>query len=180
MIFHDTPIAGAYVIEPKKLEDARGFFARIYCTNELSERGLEAEIVQSNVGFSHRKGTLRGLHFQRPPHAEVKIVRCTSGSVFDVIVDLRPASPTYRQWYGTELSPRNGKMIYAPAGCAQGYMTLTDDAEMYYHTTAFFAPEFATGVRYDDPAFGIVWPLEPTVISQQDQQWPLLSEGAPT
>lgn len=141
--------------------------------------GLEADLVQSNVGFSHRKGTLRGLHFQRPPHAEVKIVRCTRGAVFDVIVDLRPDSPTYRRWYGVELSAENGKMIYVPEGCAQGYLTLTDEAETYYHTTAFYAPESASGVRYDDPALDIAWPAAVSLVSYQDQRWPYLSDSAP-
>jgi dTDP-4-dehydrorhamnose 3,5-epimerase len=179
MTFKETTVSGAFVLEPQRIQDDRGYFGRIWCRRELSERRLKADIVQSNVGFSHRKGTLRGLHFQRDPHAEVKIVRCTRGSVFDVLVDLRPGSPSYRRWHGVELNPENGKMVYVPEGCAQGYMTLTDDAEIYYHTTAVYAPEFASGVRYDDPAFGIVWPLAVSAISQQDQQWPHLSERMP-
>jgi len=172
MIFRDTPLPGAYVLEPERIEDHRGFFARIWCKNELRARGLGCEVAQSNVGFSRRRGTLRGLHFQRPPHAEVKIVRCTRGSVFDVIVDLRPESPTYRRWFGVELSEENGKMLYVPEGCAQGYLTLADNTEIYYHTSEFYHPESASGVRYDDPEFGIAWPGEIAVMSQQDQHWP--------
>ncbi len=172
MIFRDTPLPGAYVLEPERIEDQRGFFARIWCKNELRARGLSCELAQSNVGFSRRRGTLRGLHFQRPPHAEVKIVRCTRGSVFDVIVDLRPESPTYRRWFGVELSEENGKMLYVPEGCAQGYLTLADNTEIYYHTSEFYHPESASGVRYDDPEFGIAWPGEIAVMSQQDQHWP--------
>jgi dTDP-4-dehydrorhamnose 3,5-epimerase len=180
MTFEETTVSGALVVAPQRIQDERGYFGRIWCRRELSERGLNADVVQSNVGFSQRKGTLRGLHFQRDRHAEVKIVRCTRGAVFDVVVDLRPGSPSYRRWYGVELTPENGKMIYVPEGCAQGYLTLTDDSEIYYHTTAFYAPEFASGVRYDDPAFGIVWPLPVSVISPQDQRWPLQSERTAT
>ena len=172
MIFRDTPLPGAYVLQPQRIEDQRGFFARIWCQRELREHGLKGELAQSNLGFSHRRGTLRGLHFQASPHAEVKIVRCTRGSVFDVIVDLRPDSPTYRRWFGVELSADNRHMLYVPEGCAQGYLTLADETEIYYHTTEFYHPESASGVRYDDPEFGIVWPREITVISQQDRQWP--------
>ena len=172
MIFRETPISGAYVIEPERIEDHRGFFARIWCKKELGQRGLETELAQSNIGFSSRRGTLRGLHFQEAPHTEVKIVRCTRGSIFDVIVDLRPDSSSYKRWFGTELSDENGKMIYAPEGCAQGYITLTDNSEMYYHTSDFYHPESASGVRYNDPEFGVVWPVEIAVISQQDKEWP--------
>lgn len=172
MIFSETPIPGAFVIEPTRIEDHRGFFARIWCTHELEQQGLETRLVQSNVGFSLRKGTLRGLHFQEPPHAEVKIVRCTKGSVFDVIVDLRPESPTYTRWFGSELSADNCTMLYIPQGCAQGYITLVDNTEIYYHTSDFYHPKSASGIRFDDPEFGIVWPVEISIISQQDRQWP--------
>jgi dTDP-4-dehydrorhamnose 3,5-epimerase len=175
MIFHETPLQGAYVIEPERINDDRGFFARIWCQNELKQQGLKSEIAQSNVGFNNRKGTLRGLHFQETPHAEVKIVRCSRGAIFDVIVDLRPESQSYKRWFGVDLSEENCKMIYVPEGFAQGYMTLADNTEIYYHTTEFYSPETASGVRYDDPAFGIVWPLEIEVISQQDREWPYCS-----
>ena len=172
MIFQETKLLGAYVIEPERITDHRGFFGRIWCKNELKQKGLKAELAQSNVGFSYRKGTLRGLHFQEAPHAEVKIVRCTRGSMFDVIVDLRPESPSCKHWFGVELSEENRKMIYVPEGFAQGYITLVDNTEMYYHTSEFYNPESAFGVRYNDPEFGIVWPTEITVISEQDKKWP--------
>ena len=178
MIFTETGLPGAYVIEPKLLNDQRGFFARVWCRNELLQHGLSGELVQSNIGFSYRKGTVRGLHFQRVPHAEAKIVRCTRGAVFDVIVDLRPDSPTYRRWFGAPLTPENRKMMYVPEGMATGYMTLEDETEVNYHTSQFFAPESAFGVRFDDPAFGIEWPLEATVVSDQDRGWPLMLSRA--
>jgi dTDP-4-dehydrorhamnose 3,5-epimerase len=174
MIFKETPLPGAYVIEPERINDNRGFFARAWCKKELEQHGLKGEISQSNIGFSFRKGTFRGLHFQRPPHAEVKIVRCTRGSIFDVIVDLRPESPSYKHWFGVELSAENRKMIYVPEGMAQGYATLEDSTEINYHTSEFFNAESASGVRFDDPAFGIQWPVVPAVVSEQDRNWPLL------
>ena len=158
MIFEETPLRGAYVIEPERINDHRGFFARVWCKKELERRGLNSELSQSNIGFSHVKGTLRGLHFQKPPHAESKIVRCTRGSIFDVIVDLRPESPTYKRWFGIELSDENGKMVYVAEGMAQGYMTLQDNTEINYHATEFFNAEAASGVRFDDPVLGIRWP----------------------
>lgn len=172
MIFQDTSIAGARIIEPKKIEDHRGFFGRIWCQQEFQQHGLKPDLAQVNVGFSNRKGTLRGLHFQTAPHAEVKIIRCTLGTIFDVIVDLRPDSPTYKRWFGVELSEDNRKMLYVPEGCAQGYITLTNNAEMYYQTSEFYHPESASGVRFDDPEFGIKWPIKVSVISDQDQTWP--------
>lgn len=178
MIFHPTPLAGAYVIEPERKSDHRGFFARVWCRNELRAHGLKTELVQSNIGFSHRKGTLRGLHFQVAPHPEVKIVRCTRGAMYDVIVDLRPQSPTCRQWFGIELTEDNGKMLYVPEGFAQGYLTLQDSTEMNYHATEFFDPKSAMGFRYNDPAFGITWPMDATVISEQDKNWPDYSTRA--
>jgi len=172
MIFHETGLPGAYVIEPERIDDHRGFFARIWCQNEFRRLSLRTDLVQSNVGFNFLGGTLRGLHFQISPHAEVKVVRCTRGAIFDVIVDLRPESPCYKQWYGVELNEENRKMIYVPEGFAQGYLTLVDNVEIYYHTTEFYHPESAFGVRYDDPQFGIVLPTEVAVISEQDRTWP--------
>jgi len=174
MIFREISLPGAYVLEQERINDQRGFFARVWCQREFQQRGLKSELLQSNVGFSHRKGTLRGLHFQKPPHAEVKIVRCTRGAIFDVIVDLRPESTSYKCWFGVELSGENGRMIYVPEGFAQGYMTLMDETEMNYHTNQFFNAEAAFGIRFDDPAFGIQWPLAVTVISDQDRDWPLI------
>jgi dTDP-4-dehydrorhamnose 3,5-epimerase len=175
MTFNETGIPGAYVIEPRKLEDHRGFFARIWCRDEALELGLNAGVMQANMAFSLLRGTLRGLHFQKAPHAEVKVVRCTRGSVYDVIVDLRPESPACGRWFGVELSQENRRMLYVPEGCAQGYITLENDTEIYYTTSEMYHPESATGVRYDDPAFGIVWPVEPAVVSGQDRRWPRYS-----
>jgi dTDP-4-dehydrorhamnose 3,5-epimerase len=172
MVVDSTPIAGAFVITPKTLRDHRGFFARLWCMDEFARLGLTTHFTQSNVGFSERKGTLRGLHYQATPHQEVKLVRCTKGAVFDVLVDLRRDSPTHTQWFGLELSEENRKLLYVPEGCAQGYITLRDSAEIYYDTSAAYAGHAAFGVRYDDPQFGIVWPIPPEVISEQDRNWP--------
>jgi dTDP-4-dehydrorhamnose 3,5-epimerase len=174
MTFKETPLPGAYIVEPERLGDNRGFFARVWCKRELEAHGLKGEVLQSNVGFSYHRGTVRGLHFQQSPHAEVKIARCTRGAVFDVIVDLRPDSRYYQRWFGVELSEENRKMIYVPERFAQGYMTLEDNTEMNYHTSESFAPVAAFGVRFDDPAFGIQWPLAVSTISKQDRSWPLM------
>jgi dTDP-4-dehydrorhamnose 3,5-epimerase len=176
LIFRETALSGAYIIEPEKINDERGSFARVWCRRELEQHGLKGDVAQSNIGFSYRKGTLRGLHFQRAPHAEVKIVRCTRGAIFDVVVDLRPESPTYKRWFGVELNDDNRRMIYVPEGFAQGYMTLADNTEMNYHTSEFYSPDAASGVRYDDPVIGIRWPLAVTVISEQDRNWPLIGQ----
>lgn len=172
MKFTKTTVDGAYVIDVNRIGDSRGYFGRLWCENELREQGLVSQIKQSNIGFSPLAGTLRGLHYQKPPHEEVKIVRCTRGSVFDVVVDLRPASKTFRKWFGIELNPENASMLYVPEGCATGYLTLEDDSEIYYNTSADYAPESATGVRHDDPAFLIEWPGEPKVMSDADLGWP--------
>lgn len=172
MLFHQTPIPGAYVLEPQRIRDDRGFFARLWCTDEMSKHGLSTTIRQTNIGVSTRKGTLRGLHYQREPYAEVKIVRCPRGAIFDVVVDLRPTSPTFCRWHGVELSQENQLALYVPEGCATGYLTLADDTEIYYHTSATYHPASASGVRYDDPAFGIVWPGNAEVMSEQDRSWP--------
>ena len=172
MIFTETELAGAFLVELKKIEDHRGFFSRGWCQDEFRAHGLNPNMLQLNIGFSHRKGTLRGMHFQRAPHAEAKFVRCTRGAIFDVIVDLRTDSPTYRKWIGVELTSDNGRMLYAPEGFAHGYQTLVDDSEMYYMTTGLYAKDAATGVRFDDPAFRINWPLSVEVISDADRGWP--------
>lgn len=172
MRFHETPIEGAWVLEPQRITDARGFFARLWCETELARQGLSTAIRQTNIGVSTRKGTLRGLHFQRAPHAEVKLIRCPRGAIFDVIVDLRPQSPTFMRWHGVELTQENCLALYVPVGFAQGYLTLRDDTEIYYHTSESYQPTSATGVRYDDPAFGIAWPAPVEVISDQDRSWP--------
>ena len=172
MIFRDTPLPGAYVLEPERIEDQRGFFARIWCKNELRARGLSCELAQSNVGFSRRRGTLRGLHFQRPPHAEVKIVRCTRGSVFDVIVDLRAGSSTQGRWEAVEITMENRRLVYVPAGFAHGFLTLCDSTEVAYQMTGNYAPAHARGIRWDDPSIGVTWPMAPTVISTRDRSYP--------
>lgn len=172
MEFTETKLKGAFVVSMKRIEDKRGFFARGWCRNEFASHGLNPDMVQLNVGFSHAKGTLRGLHFQESPHAEAKFVRCTRGAIYDVVVDLRLNSDTLGQWFGIELTADNGLMLYAPEGFAHGYQALTDGADMYYMTSAFYASPAARGVRYNDPAFGIQWPLPVSVISSQDENWP--------
>jgi len=172
MVFTTTPLQGAYLIDLEKVEDHRGFFSRAWCSREFESHGLSGTFVQINVGFNIRKGTLRGMHYQVKPHAEVKVVRCTRGAVFDVIVDLRPESPTYKGWFGAELSAENHRMLYVPEGYAHGYLTLTDHAEIYYLASTPYAPESARGARYNDPAFGITWPGTVTTISEKDASWP--------
>jgi dTDP-4-dehydrorhamnose 3,5-epimerase len=172
MKFTKTAIDGAYIIDVTRIGDDRGFFGRLWCQKEFEEMGLVANICQSNIGVSSKAGTLRGLHFQKPPYQEVKIVRCSRGAMFDVIVDLRPDSRTFKHWFGVELNQNNARMLYVPEGCATGYQTLVDDTEMYYHASQFYHPESATGVRYNDPAFNIEWPLEISVISDNDTSWP--------
>lgn len=172
MEFTEIKLKGAFVVRLNKIEDHRGYFARGWCQEEFKAHGLNPNMLQLNVGFSRKKGTLRGMHYQEAPHAEAKFVRCTRGAIYDVIIDLRRESPTHGQWFGAELTPDNGTMLYAPEGFAHGYQTLTDDADMYYMTTAAFARGAAKGVRYNDPAFGIPWPLPVSVISDSDLKWP--------
>ena len=172
MKFSETKVKGAYLVELDRREDHRGFFARSWCANEFEAQGLNPRVVQINVGFTTKRAGLRGLHYQLPPHAEAKTVRCTHGSVFDVVLDLRPDSPTHKQWEAFELSAENRKMLYVPEGCAHGYQTMTDNAEIEYLTSAFYASGSATGVRFDDPAFKINWPLPLGSISDADRSWP--------
>lgn len=172
MRFLDCGIEGARLIELEPRRDDRGHFARMWCEQELREAGLDASLSQVNTGFSPRAGTLRGLHLQRDPHAEVKIVRCVRGAVFDVMVDLRPDSPSFKRWFGAELRGDGLQMLYVPEGCAHGYLTLADDTELIYFASRRFAASAATGVRFDDPAFGIRWPRDIAVISQADRSWP--------
>ncbi|MFO7658797.1 MAG: dTDP-4-dehydrorhamnose 3,5-epimerase [Bacteroidales bacterium] len=172
MIFTETKLPGAFIIEIKKIEDDRGFFGRSWCKREMEEHGLNANVVNMNTSLSNLKGTLRGLHFQLPPNPEAKMVRCTKGSIFDIIVDLRPKSPTFKQWFGEILSADNYKMLYSPEGFAQGFITLEDNTEITYLTTDFYAPAAAKGVRWNDPTFNIQLPLEPLVISDMDKNWP--------
>ena len=176
MRFLETKLDGAWLIEPEPIRDSRGYFARTFCVRDFDERGLESRFVQHSRSFSATKGTLRGLHFQTPPHEEVKLVSCVSGAVYDVIVDMRPNSPTYRKWQGFELSADNKRQLYVPAGFAHGFQTLTDDAELNYLISAFYEPAASTGISYDDPALGVTWPLPVSVISDRDRSWgPLLA-----
>ena len=171
MIFTETEISGSYLIDVKRIGDERGFFGRLWCEKEMEEIGLVSTIKQSNIGVSPLKGSLRRLHYQTAPHQEVKIIRCPRGAIYDVIVDLRPDSPTFKKWFAVELTAENSRMLYVPEGCATGYQTLVDDTEIYYHTSEFYHPESATGVRHDDPAFSIEWPLPITAISDNDKSW---------
>ena len=172
MIFTDTNLKGAYTIDIEKLADDRGFNARAVCQNEFSAQGLISKFVQANILFNRKKGTLRGFHYQIPPCAETKLFRCIRGAVFDVIIDLRPDSPTYKRWFGVELSADNYKMLYLPGNFAQGFITLADDTELFYQVSEFYSPGHERGIRYDDPAFSVVWPIPVEVISTKDESWP--------
>jgi dTDP-4-dehydrorhamnose 3,5-epimerase len=174
MRFNETGLVGAKVIDPSPQNDDRGRFMRTWCSREFAEHGLEFVPVQMNMGFNVHRGTIRGLHYQEAPALEAKLVRCTRGVIFDVALDLRPESPSYGCWYGVELSAENGRMMYVPENCAHGYQALEDDTEMYYMTSQFYTPGAARGVRFDDPAFGIQWPLVATAVSEQDRNWPLV------
>jgi dTDP-4-dehydrorhamnose 3,5-epimerase len=172
--FQESPLAGAYTIELDRLEDERGFFARSYCAEEFAARGLPAAMPQSSVSFNARQGTLRGLHYQAEPHAEDKLVRCTAGAIYDVIVDLRADSPTARRWFGVELSAANHRTLFVPKGVAHGFMTLRDATEVLYMISVPYVPGFERGVRWNDPAIGISWPTAPSVVSARDAAYPLL------
>jgi dTDP-4-dehydrorhamnose 3,5-epimerase len=174
MIFTESPLPGAFLVDMARLEDERGFFARAYCTEEFAARGLGAEMRQCSVSYNRMKGTLRGLHYQSAPHEEHKLVRCTAGAIFDVIVDIRPQSPHYRRWFGTQLTAENRRSLFIPPGYAHGFVTLCDQTEVYYMISASHAPEHSRGYRWNDPAFSIQWPLVPGIVSQRDAQYPLL------
>lgn len=176
MRFLKTKIDGVVVVDVDRITDDRGFFARAWCRGEFADQGLTAEWVQANVGRSTRAGALRGMHYQRAPYAEVKLVRCTKGAVYDVALDLRPSSPTYRAWVAVTLDADGHRMLYIPQGCAHGYQTLADDSEIAYLTSRPYVRDAAAGVRYDDPAFGIQWPAAVSVMSEQDANWPLIQE----
>jgi dTDP-4-dehydrorhamnose 3,5-epimerase len=168
-----TDLHDARVIDIDPIEDSRGFFARAWDEREFATQGLETRIAQWNVSFNTRKGTLRGMHFQRPPHEEVKLIRCVRGSLLDVIIDLRPESPSYKRWIGVELGARNRRMLYVPKGFAHGFQTLEDDTEAFYMVSEFYTPIGEAGVRWNDPMFGIEWPLgEPSEMSDKDRSWP--------
>jgi dTDP-4-dehydrorhamnose 3,5-epimerase len=172
MNFIETPIAGAYLLQLQPIADDRGWFGRGWCSRELGEHGLTGAMTQLNAAYTVREGTVRGLHYQLPPDDEAKLARCTKGRLFDVLVDLRAASPTRGRWAGYELTPENGLMLYVPEGCAHGYQTLAADTEMYYLTSKPYAPGSARGLRYDSAAVGIQWPLPVSVVSAADQAWP--------
>lgn len=172
MIFEPTRLEGAFVVEPEKLEDGRGFFARSWCLREFEAHGLNPRMVQCNISLSKRKGTLRGIHYQAPPHAEAKLVRCTAGSIYDVIIDLRPESPTFEKYAAEVLTARNHKMLYVPEDFAHGFLTLEDDSEVFYQMSEFYVPEQSKGVRWNDPVFGIEWPIAPCILSERDRSYP--------
>ena len=175
MKFIETRLKGAFIIEPERLEDERGFFARTFCHKEFEAHGLNPRMVQCNISYNKHKGTLRGMHNQAAPMAEAKLVRCTRGAIYDVIIDLRPESPTYCQWLAEELNAENSKMIYIPEGFVHGFQTLEDDTEVFYQMSEFYSPEHARGVRWDDLVFGIEWPLNTKIISEKDNNYPLMS-----
>ena len=172
MIFKETKLKGAYVIEINPLEDERGFFARSFCAKEFKEHGLNQNIAQCNISYNGKKGTLRGMHYQAAPHEEAKLVRCTMGAIYDVIIDLRPDSATFKKWIGVELTKENRRMLYVPEGFAHGFQTLEDHTEVLYQMSEFHHPEWARGVRWNDPTFGIFWPVNVEIISIGDQQYP--------
>jgi dTDP-4-dehydrorhamnose 3,5-epimerase len=176
VIFTETALAGAFIIDLERREDSRGYFARAFCRREFEEHGLEPAIAQANAAFNRRRGTVRGMHFQYPPAAETKLVRCGRGAILDVAVDLRPESPTYLEHVAVELTAENGRALYVPRRFAHGYQTLEDDTEASYQTSEFWAPEAEDGLAYDDPRLGLDWPLAPTEISEKDRSWRPLSE----
>ena len=172
MRFERTAIPGVTIIELEKHGDDRGFFARAWCAREFEEAGLNADLVQVNLSYNRERGTLRGLHYQAPPHAEAKLVRCVRGALYDVVVDLRPDSPSFLRWYGADLSAENRRALYVPEGCAHGFQTLADETEAFYQVSAFYAPESEGGYRWNDPAFAIDWPQpNPPAISDKDRAW---------
>jgi len=176
MIFTETKLKGAFIIDVKRLEDERGFFGRAWCKREFEEHGLNSGAVQANVSYNKVKGTLRGMHYQAAPFAETKVVRCTSGALYDVIIDIRPESPTYKQWIGVELTEESMRMLYVPEGFAHGFITLKDHTAVHYVLTQYFEPGHAGAIRYNDPAFNIDWPGAPVVISEKDKVIPDFAE----
>ena len=178
MIFTESPLPGAFLIDMAPIADERGFFARAYCAEEFAAKGLGTGLRQCSVSHNTGKGTLRGLHYQKAPHEEHKLVRCTAGAIFDVIVDIRPRSPHYRRWFGTQLTAENRRSLFIPPGFAHGFITLSDDTEVYYMISVPHAPAYGQGFRWNDPAFAIEWPLLPSVISARDAAYPLLDATA--
>jgi dTDP-4-dehydrorhamnose 3,5-epimerase len=179
VIFAETALKGAWFVDLQQINDERGFFARSFCQEEFAAHGLKTDVAQSNISFNRLKGTLRGMHFQLPPKAEAKLVRCTRGAVHDVIIDLRPSSATYCQWISVELTGENRRALYIPEGFAHGFQTLEDDSEVFYQMYDFFAPQYASGVRWDDPAFNIEWPLTAPIISDKDLSYDGFTKSVP-
>ncbi|HLO59720.1 MAG TPA: dTDP-4-dehydrorhamnose 3,5-epimerase [Bacteroidales bacterium] len=175
MRFTETPLKGAYIIDLNPISDERGMFMRTYCKNEFAEIGHDKEFVQFNQSVTRQTGTIRGMHYQVPPFSEIKLLRCIRGSVFDVIIDLRQDSPTFLQYFSVELSERNMLSLYIPQGFAHGFQTLEDNTQLIYHHSAFYTPGFEAGIRYNDPAIGINWPLSVSVITEKDKNHPLLN-----
>jgi dTDP-4-dehydrorhamnose 3,5-epimerase len=176
MIFTETNLSGVYMIDLEPISDERGFFARTWCAREFALHGLNSNLVQCNLSFNARRGTLRGMHYQVPPHEEVKLVSCISGSIYDVIIDLRKDSPTFCQWQAVELSAQSRQMIYIPEGFAHGFQTLQDDTSVFYQMSECYHPECARGFRWDDQMFGINWPIGDKIVSDKDQKWMWLEE----
>ena len=172
MIFTETELRGAYIIKPEKLEDERGFFARTWCARDFEEHGLNPRLAQCNISYNHKKGTLRGMHFQAEPYAEAKLVRCTRGAIYDVIIDLRPQSATYVKWTAVELTTDNYRMLYVPEGFAHGFQTLEDGSEVFYQMSEFYNPEFSRGIRWNDITLDIKWPIEDPILSDKDKSYP--------
>jgi len=172
VIFKPTELPGAYIIEPGRLEDIRGYFARTFCEKDFAAQGLETQVAQCSVSFNHKKGTLRGMHYQVAPLKEVKLVRCNRGAIFDVIIDLRRDSPAFKKHIAVQLDERNGKMLYIPVGFAHGFQTLEDDTEVFYQMSQIYSAEHARGVRWNDPAFGIQWPQDERTILERDRNYP--------
>ena len=172
MKFEESKILGAFEITPESIPDERGFFARAWCQNDFALQGLNSRLVQCNISFNTLAGTLRGMHYQAAPHAESKLVRCTQGAIYDVVVDMRAESPTFKNWFGAELTAENHRMIYVPEGCAHGFITLKDKTEVFYQMSEFYKPESAHGIRWDDPVFKIIWPAKVQVISERDRNYP--------
>jgi dTDP-4-dehydrorhamnose 3,5-epimerase len=172
MIFQETKLKGVYILAPQRFEDERGFFAQSFTQREFEAHGLNPRVAECNIAYNRRRGTLRGMHFQLPPRAQAKLVRCTAGAIYDVAIDLRADSPTFTRWVGVELTAQNGLMFHVPEGFAHGYLTLADDTEVFYQVSDVYAPELSGGVRWDDPAFGITLPAAVEVINERDRTYP--------
>jgi dTDP-4-dehydrorhamnose 3,5-epimerase len=176
--FEKTPLPGAFLITPERLHDERGWFARTWCRRDFEEQGLNPAVAQCNISYSGRRGTLRGMHYQKPPFAEAKLIRCTAGAIYDVIIDLRPDSSAFRRHFGVRLDPSEDRMLYVPEGFAHGFLTLEEETSVFYQMSQFYEPRAAAGVRWNDPAFGIAWPFEPTVLAERDRTYPDFDPGA--